>query len=177
MATITEIDQNVQNSRGFEPIGLTRIKNLVQQFAVCWESHPEQALVMVLDLKQKEPRVNRELRKIGFSLELYGTPEPWAENISPGCSHCRRVESALKEIADWILPREQRQCMHEVEIDAQSLSYSRVRADRPDVRVTIQILHQNNWEQPIDECEECCLKDMERALHELGACNGAWRPV
>jgi len=177
MATITEVDQNIQNSRGVEPNGVARIKGFVQQFAVCWEAHPERALVSVLDLKEEKPRINRELRNIGFSLELFGTPEPWAENVSPGCNHCRRVESALKEIADWILPCEEHQCMYEVEIDSQSLSYSRVRADRPDVRVTIQILHQNNWEQPIDECEGCCLKDMERALDELGACNGAWRPV
>ena len=56
----------------------------------------------------------------------------------------------------------------------QSLIYSRQRADRPDVRLTIQILHRDHWDQPIDECEERCLKDMEQALRELGACEGAW---
>ena len=177
MATIIKNDQNMQNSQGVEPNGVARIRSLVQRFAVCWEAHPEQAVVTVLDPKEHGPRVKRELRKIGFSLELCGTPEPGAENVSPGCNHCRRVQSALKEIADWILPREERQCMYEVEIDTQSLSYSRVRADRPDVRVTVQILHEDNWDQPIDECEECCLKDMERALRELGACPGAWSPA
>jgi hypothetical protein len=174
MATITANDQNIQNSQGVEPSGLARIKGLVQQFAVCWEARPEQAVVTVLDLKEKAPRAKTELRKIGFSLELYGTPEPAAKNVLPGCHDCLRVQSALKEIADWILPREERQCMYEVEADTQSLSYSRVRADRPDIRVTIQILHQSNWDRPIDECEECCLKDIERALHEIGACEGAW---
>lgn len=176
MATITENNQNIQNSQGVEPNGVARIKSLVQRFAVCWEAHPEQAVVTV-DQKGQALGVKRELRKIGFSVELYGTPELGAENVSPGCNHCRRVQSALQEIADWVLPREEHQCMYEVEIDTQSLSYSRVRSDRPDVRVTIQILHGNNWDQPIDECEVCCLEDMQRALRDLGACEVAWRPL
>jgi hypothetical protein len=177
MATITENDQDLQNSRGFEPSGLARIKRFVQQFAVCWEAHPEQAVVTALDPKEQAPRVKKELRKIGFALELYGTPDSGAENVSPGSSRCRKVQSALEEIARWILPRELRRCMYEIEMGSQSLSYSRVRADRPDVCVTIQILHRNHWDQPIDECEELCLKDMERALLEVGACEGAWRPL
>ena len=174
MATITANDRNIQEARAFEPIGLATIKGLVQQFAVCWEAHPEQAVVTVLDLKEKARRARTELRKIGFSLELYGTPEPAAENVLPGCHDCLRVQSALKEIADWILPREERRCMYEVEANTQALSYSRVRAFRPDVRAAIQILHRSNWDQPIDEYQGCCLKDMERALHEIGACEGAW---
>lgn len=177
MTTITGNDQSMQEARAFEPIGLAKIKGLVQQFAVCWEAHPEQAVVTVLDPKGQAPRVKAELRKIGFALELYGTPEPGAESVSPGSNHCRRVQSALKEIADWILPREAGRCVYEVQMEPQSLISSRVRADRPDVRVTVQILHQNNWDQPIDECEERCLKDMERALRELEACQGAWSPA
>jgi hypothetical protein len=177
MATIIKNGQNIQNSRGVEPNGVARIKSLVQRFAVCWEAHPEQAVITLLEPKEQAPRVKRELRKIGFSLELYGLPEPGAENVSPGCNHCRRVQSALKEIADWILPREDGRCLYEVQMEPQSLISSRVRADRPDVRVTVQILHRDNWDQPINECEECCLKDMERALQEVGACEGAWRPA
>ena len=172
MITIAENDQNIQNLQGLQPNGLARIKGLVQRFRVCWEVHPEQALVKVVD--SKHALVNRELRKIGFSLELYGTSEPGTEHVSPGCSHSRRLQAGLKEIADWILPREKRACIYEVEIDIQSLIYSRQRADRPDVRLTIQILHGDHWDQPIDECEELCLKDMDQALRELGACEGAW---
>lgn len=177
MATITENDQNIQNSRGVEQNGVERIRSLVPRFAVCWEAHPEQAVVMVLDPKERTPRVKRELRKIGFSLELYGTPEPGAENVSPGCHHCLGVQSSLEQIARWILPSEERQCMYEIRTEPQSLIYSRMRADRPDVRLTITIFHRNNWDQPIDECEEYCLKGMERALRELGACQGAWSPA
>lgn len=149
----------------------------MQQFAVCWESHPEQAVVTVLDGKAHASRVKRELRKTSFSLELYGVPEPGAENLSPGSIQCRRVQAALKEIAVWILARQERRCTCEIELETQSLIRSRVRADRPDIRLTIQILHRNNWDQPIDELQGCCLKDMEQALQEVGACNGAWRSM
>lgn len=64
--------------------------------------------------------------------------------------------------------------MYEIWTEPQSLIYSRIRADRPDGRLTITIFHRNNWDQPIDECQEYCWKDMEQALHEVGACEGAW---
>jgi hypothetical protein len=174
MATIPANDQKTQSSQGFQPNGLARIKGLVQRFAVCWEAHPEQAVVKVLDPKGQAPRAKAELRKIGFSLELYGTPESGAKSVSPGYDHCPGVQSSLEQIARWILPREEFQCMYEIRTEPQSLIYSRIRADRPDVRLTITIFHRNNWDQPIDECEEYCLKEMERALHEVGACEGAW---
>jgi|SRR5271166_5828992 len=174
MTTIAENDQNIQTSQGLQPNGLARIKGLVQRFAVCWEAHPEQAIVTVLDPKGQVRRAKAELRKIGFSLELYGTPESGAEGVSPGDHHCLRIQSSLEQIAHWILPREERQCMYEIRTEPPSLIYSRIRTDRPDVRLTITILHRNNWDQPIDECQESCLKDMQRALHEAGACEGAW---
>lgn len=174
MATITANDQNIQNSRVVEPSALARIKGLVQRFAVCWEAHPEQAVITVLDPKDQVRRAKAELRKIGFSLELYGTPESGAKSVSPGYHHCPGVQSSLEQIARWILPREERQCVYEIRTEPQSLIYSRIRADRPDVRLTITIFHRNNWDQPIDECQEYCLKDMEQALHEVGACESAW---
>ena len=192
MAAITDNDENFRNSHDLGPLDPSRIKDLVQRFKVCWEAHPEQALVTVMDPKEKEkeknkkekegdknPSSHRELRNIGFSLELYGTPEPGAEDVLPGSDHCRRAESALKEIAAWILCREESQCkcIYEVQGHTESLSYSPVRGNRADILVTIQILHRDNWDQPIDECEACSLKDKERALHELGACNGGWRPL
>jgi RNA polymerase sigma-70 factor (ECF subfamily) len=88
MATITENDQNIQEARAFEPIGLARIKGLVQQFAVCWEAHPEQAVVTVLDPKGQAPRAKVELRKIGFSLER--TQHPNCQQRPPRQTTCEK---------------------------------------------------------------------------------------
>jgi hypothetical protein len=154
---ITESDTKSQ-----EP---DQVRDLVQRFRVCWEESPERALV------------DREMRNVGFSLQIYGTHEPGTEHIAPGCERCRRVQSALKKIADEILPRERRLSRYEVKVDLHSLSYTHEREDRPDVRLTIQILHRGPWDQPVDECETRCVKEMEHALNELGACKNVWRTV
>lgn len=146
-----------------EPAVLESIKELVQRFRVCWEVYPEQALT------------EKDVRKIGFSLELYGTPEETSEGGSAVFSRNEAVALALRQIASWILPQEKRPSWYELDVESQSVSYSRQRGERPDVRATIRILHRNNWDQPIDECELRCLNEMERALNELGACQGAWR--
>ena len=146
-----------------EAAGLSKIKDLVQRHKVCWEARPEHVVF------------SSEARKIGFVLELYGTHEMGTDHVSPGCEHCTNVKSALREIANWILPREERPSIYQVEIEGQSLSYSPERGNRADVRVTISILHRHHWEQPIDDCEVRCLKEMEQSLSELGACNSVWR--
>jgi hypothetical protein len=159
----TEDSSDRKQTELSESAALSRIKGLVQRHRVCWEAYPEQALV------------SSEIRKIGFSLELYGTHEPGVDHVSPGCEHCANVKSALKEIAQWILPREKRESVYQVEVENQTLSYAQERGDRPDVRATVRIVHRHGWEQPIDDCEMRCLKEMEQSLCEIGACKGGWR--
>jgi hypothetical protein len=157
-----EENQSKSGSPGPEPGDLGGIKALVQRFRVCWEVYPLQILT------------EEGIRKIGFNLELYGTPECGTEHITPGCPHCQRVEIALQEIADWIMQRESPSCTHMVSPDGASLSYAPVRANRPDVVVHVFLAHRHKWDQPTDECEERCLKEIEQALTELGACSGTW---
>jgi hypothetical protein len=138
------------------------LKDLVQRFRVCWQVWPEQTFV------------GGEKRQIGFALELYGTHEPGTEHVDPGCAHCSRVMAALREIANSILPRETRPSMYELDWGSQSLSYSPARANRPDVTLTIRIMHRHILDNPVDECETRCLREMEQGLRELGACNLHW---
>ena len=138
------------------------MEHLVQRFRVCWEVNREQAVV------------DGNLRDIGFDLDLYGTHEPGTDHVTPGCEHCHRVQSALRQIAEWILPREERPSTYEISVENQSLIYSPRRRNRPEVRVTIRILHRSGFEQPIDDCELRCLADMKQALIDIGACKSAW---
>jgi hypothetical protein len=156
--------RNPKDSQPFEATDLSKLKDLVQRFRVCWELYPEQVLT------------GGEIRKVGFALELYGTHEPGTGHVDPGCDHCRTVQSALNDIAGWILPREERPSTYEVSVNGQGLSYSPARGNRPDVQVTIRIHHRGDFEQPVDECELRCLKEMQKALSELGACKGGWWP-
>jgi hypothetical protein len=138
------------------------IKALVHRFKVCWEVYP-------LQIPAKEG-----IRAIGFDLELFGTPECGSEHVVPGCEHCQRVESALKEIADWVMQRESPSCTHIVSPDGASLSYAPVRANRPDVIVRVFMAHRHQWDEPVDECTVSCLEQIKQALAELGACSGTW---
>jgi hypothetical protein len=157
-----EDNDSKTSSRVLESSGPAGIKALVQRFRVCWEVYPAEILA------------KNAIRKIGFDLELYGTPECGTEHVDPGCQHCLRVESAVREIANWILPRVNPTCRFDVDSDGESLSYAPARANRPDVVVHINIFHRHEWDQPIDDCEACCLKDIEQVLTELGACKRRW---
>jgi hypothetical protein len=137
-------------------------RDLVLRYRVCWEVDTERTYV------------SHELRTIGFSLQLFGTHEPGTEHISPGCEHCLVVQAGLKKIISSILPQDKRLSRYETTLGSRSLSYSHVRGDRPDVGAKIKILHRGPWDQPVDDCEERCLKEMEQALGELGASKGAW---
>ena len=136
------------------------LHELVKRFQVCWQVWPEYAMV------------GREKRQIGFTLDLYGTHEPGTGHVGPGCHHCHRVFAALRVIADWILPRDERP--NETESCNPSISYSPARGSRPDVTLTIRVLHREGFERPVDACEVRCLEEMKQRLREVGACEHGW---
>lgn len=147
MTTATEIDT---------------LREFVERHRVCWEVWPEFAMV------------HGKRMQIGFELELSGAHEPGVEHPSPGCEHCRRVFLGLIEIAYWIQPRERRPSRYEVEPFQPALRYSQRRGYRPDVTLTIRILHREDALRPVDPCEDRCLAEMVQRLGEIGASQGSW---
>lgn len=138
------------------------LADLVKRYEVCWEVWPEYLLV------------NGKERQVGFELELCGTHEA-GNHIGPGCPACRRIYSALLSVSKWILPKEERPSMYEVGPYDQSIRYSLVRGNRPDITLKVTILHRRGFDQPVDDCEVRCLKEMKERLTELGACERHWR--
>ena len=143
---------------------LAELQELVQRFRVCWQAWPE------------DTYLEGAKRAIGFSLELIGTHEPEIKHPDPGCEHCRRVYSAVKRIADWIMPKEERPTVYEFEPYRQAISYSHARHDRPDVTLTIRIVHRSEFDRPVDDCEVRCLNEMKQHLKDIGACEREWVP-
>ena len=80
----------------------------------------------------------------------------------------------LREIAEWILPREERPSEYEIELYRPAITRWSLHHSRPDVMLTIRILHRHGYELPVDECEDRCLKEMEQHLAEVGACRLQW---
>jgi hypothetical protein len=46
---------------------------------------------------------------------------------------------------------------------------------RLEVVLGIRILHRHGFDQPVDECEEVCLKEMRQKLKELGVHESDWQ--
>lgn len=136
--------------------------DLVKRYQVCWEVWPESLMV------------GGKQQQVGFELELSGTHEPGTGHVSPGCPACRHVYSALLSIADCVLPKEERPSRYEIEPYEQALRYSAVRGNRPDVTLSVKILHRKGFDQPVDQCEMRCLDEMKQRLRQLGACERQW---
>jgi len=139
------------------------LPELVQEHRVCWEVLPSQ-----IPVKGDAPL------KIGFNLMLYGT-HAQGEHPIPGCEKCRMIYRDLRKIARWITPKVERKSRYEISPYDSAIGYSPERGNRPDVRLTIEILHRSEFDRPIDECEVLCLNEMKDKLSELGAQERRWR--
>jgi hypothetical protein len=107
---------------------------------------------------------------VGFDLELYGTHDHGNTSLSPGCQICRETYTDLRRLAEWILPKEQRPSKYEIPPFDQTL---RASAGGPfEVVVPIRIEHRHGFFDPVDDCEERCLKEMQGKLAELGVRTG-----
>ena len=139
------------------------LKGLVRLHQVCWEVFPEQI-----------PVIEDRPRQVGFDLLIYGTHDP-GEHPVPGCEKCKGIFKDLRKIAQWILPKDERPSRYEIEIFDSAIHYAPARGNRPDVTLTIKIVHRSEFDRPIDECEVVCLNEMKAKLSELGAHEKQWK--
>lgn len=102
---------------------------------------------------------------VGFDLELYGTHDHGETRLSPGCRLCSETFADLRRVAEWILPKEQRPSQYEIAPFDQSLHASA--SGRFEVLLAIRIEHRQGFFDPVDDCEERCLKEMQQKLAEL----------
>jgi hypothetical protein len=142
---------------------MEELKALIRQHRVCWEVLPEQVPV-----KEDRPL------KVGFDLILYGT-HALGDHPVPGCEKCQQIFKDLRKIAQWIMPKVERPSRYEIEIFDSAIRYSPMRRKRPDVMLTIKILHRSEFNRPVDACEVLCLSEMKTKLIELGAPERSWR--
>ncbi|MGE0883410.1 MAG: hypothetical protein AB7P14_07705 [Blastocatellales bacterium] len=142
---------------------INQLKDLIQRHKVCYEVWPENLVV------------NGQLVKVGFDLELEGTHEHPGSEVLPGCLHCQEVYQDLQRIAAWIMPTEERPTTYEIQPFDRAIHYAPKRKMRSEVSLNIKIIHRHGFDQPVDDCEQMCLKEMRRKLAELGVKEGAWK--
>lgn len=142
---------------------IERLRELVEQHQVCYEVWPEMLAVKGTTLK------------VGFLLELNGTHGRDADHVLPGCKHCHSTFEDLRQIAEWIMPKEERASYYDVQPFDNALRETPKRRFRLEVVLGMRILHRHGFDQPVDECEEMCLKEMRQKLKELGVHEGDWQ--
>lgn len=104
---------------------------------------------------------------VGFDLELHGTHDHGHTSLTPGCEHCQSTYRDLRSLAERVLPTEERPTGYDIEPFDNAL-HSEARG--PDeVVLVVRIHHRKSYFDPIDDCEERCLKEMEDRLRSFGA--------
>lgn len=146
---------------------LTHLREIVRQHQVCYEVWPEWYMK------------DGSKIKIGFELQLCGINSHLGSNGPvhpvPGCPICFRTYSDLREIAEWVLPIDERPSRYEIQAFDHALHMvSAKRFKRKEVIVTIVIMHRYDFNRPVDECEKRCLKEMKERLKQLGIREDVW---
>lgn len=135
-----------------------KLREFIASHLVRWSVQP------VGEILRAGVRVN-----VGFELELVATHGILPRSPAPGCRECQKLFLSLTELADEILPREKRQSRYEIYPYDHSFHLDPHHALRPEVVLKIRVSHRNDYFEPIDACEEKCLKEMEASLKSLGA--------
>ena len=147
---------------------MEHLRTIARKHEVCYEIWPERSVA--------------EGRKIqiGFELQLCGTNDHLAAKAAhqpvPGCEYCLCTYEDLKQVAEWILPRDERPSRYEIGAFDRALHVApHSRHSRSEVVVTIHIMHRSDFNREVDECENRCLREMRHRLNQLGICEGKWR--
>ena len=112
--------------------------------------------------------VGKEIRKVGFELELLGAHSSDSYHFDPACPKCERVRASLLAIAGDIVARSGNSVKYEIVAHLQSVKYVLRRGHRPFLTVSIRILHKQEFDQPIDAYEMSALQQIKGHLEELG---------
>ena len=106
----------------------------------------------------------------GFDLELHGTHDHGHSRLTPGCDLCRRTYEHLRQVAETVLPTEERPSSYDIPPFDASL-HARPGGEM-EVVLTVCIRHRNDYFAAVDPCEEKCLHEMITRLAELGVTRG-----
>ena len=146
---------------------IDRLREIVQLHQVSYEVWPEWYMKDGIKIQ------------IGFELQLCGINHADsngnAEHPVPGCPICFKTYSELREIANWVLPIDERPSRYEIQAFDHALHVaSAKRFRRREVVVTIVIMHRSDFNRPVDDCENRCLKEMRQRLSQLGIREDVW---
>ena len=148
------------------PSTLESLREIANKHQVCYEVWPERSVAQGVKIQ------------IGFELQLCGTNSHVAAGEHqpvPGCEYCHSTYEDLRQIAEWILPRDERPSRYEIGAFDRALHVApHGRHSRSEVVLTIHIMHRADFNREVDDCENRCLKEMRGRLNQLGIYEGKW---
>ncbi len=110
--------------------------------------------------------VANERRKVGFRLRLWGAHGEGARAL-PGCPKCLAIIEDLRRLARGVLPPDDRPTRAILEPFEPALYDSHVAQGADEVALSIRLVHREGYHEPIDLCEERCLKEIRERMREL----------
>ncbi len=137
------------------------LEDWVRQHCVTWEIAPCQELV------EHRPQT------VGFELHLFGRHRPDV-HPSPGCPDCVSLHEKLRAIADAAFPKDLRPTRYEIEPFEAAFRMRPESQWKPEVQLTVRIVHRQDYLRPLDECEKRCAEEIQQALRRLGVQPRTW---
>jgi hypothetical protein len=146
---------------------MERLREIACRHQLCYEVWPERSV-----LEGRAIRIGFELRLCGANTH---TSDGGLDHELPGCAHCVQTYGELRQIAESILPRDERPSRYEIGAFDRALHVApHSRHSRNEVVVPIHIMHRHDFNREVDDCEDRCLKEMQQRLRELGIVEGYW---
>jgi hypothetical protein len=166
-AATIEVGEATNNLTNDAP--MEGLREIACRDEVCYEVWPERSV-----LEGRAIRIGFELRLCGANTH---TSDDGPDHPVPGCPHCIHTYGELRQIAEWILPRDdERPSRYEIGVFDRALHVApHSRHSRSEVVLPIHIMHRHDFNRDVDECEERCLKELQQRLRELGIVEGMWR--
>jgi hypothetical protein len=108
------------------------------------------------------------IRQVGFELELFGSHSAAADHLDPSCATCEQVRAALLAVARSFVPSSVKSVRYEIDTHSGSIICVPALRNCAFVTLSIRILHARGFDQPIDDFEITCLKQIKVRLAGLG---------
>lgn len=138
-----------------------QFKEWIQKHKVCWEMLPYCSLT------------SEGKKQIGFELDLYAQFEDGVM-ANPGCSLCDQIFAKLRDIARLVLPKEHRPTRYDIQVFDAAFHYRPETNLKPEVQLTVLIVHRQNYLGPVDACESKCAREIQEGLRAAGVPRKVW---
>ena len=143
---------------------IKHLKELIRRYQICWEVYP-----------RFEASPDGKKTQVGFEIALFGSHVQPDRAPEPACAEQTGVHRALYEVARWIFPRDYRDTTYEVWIVCDVISLTPQRFNGQDSTLIIEFMCKNGFQNPMNDCEELCVNEIQEEFRELGLQKGLWK--